>query len=82
MTYKHDDIQDGGIACDTSISSKKIYFNFSPVVYLIKTKFLKIVFFFFKLERKGFYQLRIIKPRIRRCWDRGEERVGGMERVT
>ena len=25
MTYKHDDIQDGGIACDTSISSKKIY---------------------------------------------------------
>ena len=46
MTYKHDDIQDGGIACDTSISSKKIYFNFSPVVYLIKTKFLKIVFFF------------------------------------
>ena len=51
MTYKHDDIQDGGIACDTSISSKKIYFNFSPVVYLIETKVLKM---FFLIGKKRF----------------------------
>lgn len=57
MTYKHDDTQDGGIAYDTSISSKKIYFNFSPVVYLIKTKFLKIVFFFFNWKEKAFINL-------------------------
>ena len=30
MTYKHDDTQDGGIACDTSISSKKILFQLFP----------------------------------------------------
>lgn len=30
MTYKHDDTQDGGIACDTSISSKKSLFQLFP----------------------------------------------------
>ena len=44
MTYKHDDTQDSGIACDSSFSSKKIYFNFSTVVYIIKIKFLKTGF--------------------------------------
>lgn len=30
MTYKHDDTQDGGIACDTSLKKKKRFISTFP----------------------------------------------------